>query len=132
MTERGTSDSLTAGHRHSKKQRAEPGEPVPPRGFRRPVLIAVCTVLALVGTGVFLTVRDASETRQLRSLPEASRHELYEHGMEELTTICRLPAATSGTLRAHCLEQAQLLRVMPECARDCRLAVGAVQPHPSR
>jgi hypothetical protein len=106
--------------------------PPPGRQSRRPALTALAAVVALVGAGVLFTLVDARNVRRAQSLSDATRRELYDHGMQELTTICTLPSAAAGPLREHCLEQARFVALLPECRTECRLAVGAVQPHARR
>lgn len=82
--------------------------------------------LGLYWAGVMLYQRE--EEASLRALPATARRDLYTRTLDELDTVCRVPAAGSGKLLEHCVSQAQFVRQLPECAEACQRAVARVLP----
>jgi hypothetical protein len=93
----------------------------------------IVTGLALLFGLAFLAGRPRHEPLQLHQLPESSRAALYRNALAEVRSICRLPAAAEdGVVRDHCVAQAQLLIMFPECDHDCQLAARSMLPHAHR
>jgi len=86
--------------------------------------------LALFWAGAKLSRRE--DSAGIRSLPGIERQSLYAHTLDELSTICRDAAATSGALRDHCLAQARFVLELPECGDACQRTATAVLPHARR
>lgn len=104
----------------------------PSVGFRRRWLAIFWA--GLLGTIVSLLILDRSFIRQDRAaapdavwaLPPPARRGLYETTVGEIGSICALPAAQSGVLRRHCVEQARFVRQLPECTGDCARLTGTI------
>jgi hypothetical protein len=95
------------------------------------VLIASITgALGLFWAGATLSRRE--DTAGIRSLSNRERQSLYARTLDDLTTICRAPAAASGDLRDHCAAQARFVVELPECDDACQRAAAAVLPHARR
>jgi hypothetical protein len=58
------------------------------------------------------------EGREIRDLPAAQRHALYQRTLENLKTIC--DPAPGRSVRDFCRNQAGLALQFPECDDDCR------------
>jgi hypothetical protein len=58
------------------------------------------------------------EGREIRELPPAQRHALYQRTIENLKTIC--DPAPGRSVREFCRNQARLALEFPECDDDCR------------
>lgn len=100
---------------------------------RRSRFILVASVLG--GLGFFwagATLSRREETVGIRSLPAAQRQSLYARTLDELSTICREPAAAGGQLHDHCVAQARFVLELPECDDACQSVVSAVLPHARR
>jgi len=93
-----------------------------------PVLGTLAVLLGLA----YVLATPRREAAQLRQLPDGAREALYQRTLAETSSLCRLPAAASGVVRDHCLEEARFLLMFPECDRDCRFAAGSVLPHAHR
>ena len=96
-------------------------------------MILVASVVG--GLGLFwagATLSRREETAEIRSLPAVQRQRLYARTLDELSTICRGAAATSGELRDHCAAQARFVLELPECDDACQSVAAAVLPHARR
>ena len=109
--------------------------PVPvqaPRRPWRPTLIMLAGVLALAGAIAGVTWSEVGQDRSVRGLPAEVRRDLYGRTLMEVSSVCAQPAAASGALHEHCLEQARFLARFPECNADCNATVSRVMPPPGR
>lgn len=103
-----------------------------PTSKRRLTFIALITVLVLGGAVVGLAWSERGLDRGVRGLPSELRGEVYARALAEILAVCARPAAASGALREHCLEQARFVARFPECSADCQAAVSRVLPPPPR
>jgi hypothetical protein len=78
--------------------------------------IAVGSLLVVVAGTWWWT--SAGEGREIRELPPAQRHGLYQRTMENLKTVC--DPAPGRSVREFCRTQATLALEFPECDDDCR------------
>jgi hypothetical protein len=75
-------------------------------------------LFALVAIAVWVTAiawRDYQLKAQIRAMPEAERHAVYGHTIDELRSVCK----TEPALRARCRAQAELTLKFPECDAEC-------------
>lgn len=72
------------------------------------------------------------ETAGLHELTTEARQSLYRRTLDEVETVCREPAASSGALRDHCVAQARFVQQLPECRDACRRSASAILPHARR
>jgi hypothetical protein len=47
------------------------------------------------------------------------RQGLYQRALDDVKAACTAPAAGTGFVRQHCVEQARFLQQLPECTGDC-------------
>jgi hypothetical protein len=71
-------------------------------------------------------------TRSIRRLAPAERARMYESSFREAEAACTTPDARAGTLHDHCLGQAELLTLFPECDGRCQRLAQAILPHARR
>ena len=100
------------------------------RRARLVVLVLILGVLALYWGGVAL-FREES-TAGIQNLPAPARHDLYVQTQNEVDSVCRDGAASTGVLRDHCIELAHFLLRLPECGEACRRSAQAVLPRARR
>jgi hypothetical protein len=112
--------------------RIAPGiDPVGRERRARWVLVAlIVAALGLFWAGTYLSRRE--NEAGIHSLSAEARHGLYARTLDELETICRDPAAASGTLREHCVAQAHFVLQLPECTDACQRATAIILPHAHR
>jgi hypothetical protein len=70
--------------------------------------------------------------RNIRGLPPAERARIYERALGEAEATCTTPAARAGALHDHCVGQAELLILFPECDGACQRLAEAILPHARR
>ena len=97
------------------------------RWLLAPILVGA---LGLFWLGAFLS--RSQEVAGLRSLSVEARRGLVVRIVDELESICRSPAAASGRLRAHCVEQAHFVLLIPECTETCQRTAAGTLPHAGR
>jgi hypothetical protein len=85
--------------------------------------IAVAVLLLLRAS---MPLKRSFDERALRDVPAETRARLHAASLAEVREVCLGPNATRGPLRAHCLEQARFVQLLPECGSDCRAAAAAV------
>jgi hypothetical protein len=73
--------------------------------------------LLVLATG-YVWWSGGGEGREIRDLPPAQRHALYERTMENLKTVC--DPAPGRSVREFCRGQAALALEFPECDDACR------------
>jgi hypothetical protein len=86
--------------------------------------------LGLFWAGVSLS--RSENAAGIGNLPVAARRNLVAYTVNELTTLCRDPAASAGSLRDHCVAQARFVLQLPECADACQRAATNTLPHAHR
>jgi hypothetical protein len=94
------------------------------------VVALLVGALGLFWGGVVLSQHE--DGSGVRDLPMEARRGLYAHTLYELDTVCRDPAAASGSLRDHCIAQAHFVLQLPECVDACQRAAAFVLPHARR
>ena len=105
----------------------------PPTGERRArwVMLAILAgALGFFALGAYLDVHD--EADGIHELTPANRLSLYQRTLDEVQTLCRESAASSGALRDHCVAQARFVEQLPECTEACRRSANAILPHARR
>ena len=105
----------------------------PAAGERRArwVLLAILAgSLGLFVLGAYVPGPD--EAAGLHELTTEARQSLYRRTLDEVETVCREPAASSGALRDHCVAQARFVQQLPECRDACRRSASAILPHARR
>ena len=100
------------------------------RRARAIVGIIILGALAMFWAGTTLSRHEQSAS--IRMLPASERQSLYTRTLDELSTICRDPAAATGELHDHCVAQARFVMELPECGDACQSAAAAVLPHARR
>lgn len=100
------------------------------RKARAIVGTSILGALAMFWAGATLSQHEQSAS--IRSLPASQRQSLYTRTLDELTGICRAPAAATGELHDHCVAQARFVMQLPECDDACQSAAAAVLPHARR
>lgn len=100
------------------------------RRARWVVLAIVAGALGFFALGAYLDVHDAADG--MHDLTPAVRSSLYERTLDEVETLCREPAASSGAVREHCVAQARFVEQFPECKDACRRSANALLPHARR
>ena len=70
--------------------------------------------------------------RSIRALPAAERTSIYERTLKDAESACTTPDASAGALRDHCLRQAEILVLFPECDVRCQTLVQTILPHARR
>jgi hypothetical protein len=93
-------------------------------------------VVALVSVGLMFVAAVVASAGDfgggVRDLPTAARRALYRRSLDDVSSICTLPAAHDGALRDHCLGQARFLLTFPECDARCERASALIMPHAHR
>jgi hypothetical protein len=112
---------------------AERGLVDPAAGERRARWVLLAILAGALGFFVLGSyVQGPDETAGLHELTIEARQSLYRRTLDEVETLCREPAASSGALRAHCVEQARFVQQLPECKTLCMQSANAVLPHSRR
>jgi hypothetical protein len=65
-------------------------------------------------------------------LAPAERARTYRRSLAEAEAVCTTPGARAGALRDHCIGQAELLILFPECDGRCQRLAEAILPHARR
>jgi hypothetical protein len=95
---------------------------LPPFASPRPARSALAGAALLGGVLAIATGSwwwsSGGERREIRELPPAQRHALYQRTLENLKTIC--DPAPGRSVRDFCRNQAALALEFPECDDDCR------------
>jgi len=68
----------------------------------------------------------------IRGLPPDERTQIYGRSLAEAEAACTTPEARAGALHDHCLGQAELLILFPECDGRCQRLAEAILPHARR
>jgi hypothetical protein len=68
----------------------------------------------------------------IRGLAPAERARSYERSLAEAEAACTTPEARAGALHDHCVGQAELLTLFPECDGRCQRLAEAILPHARR
>lgn len=68
----------------------------------------------------------------IRGLAPAERARTYERSLREAEAACTTPEGRAGALHDHCIGQAQLLILFPECDGGCQRLAETILPHPRR
>jgi hypothetical protein len=117
----------------SRRRAQQPASPA--AGPRTPVRSPL-GVVALVSAGLMFVAAVAASAGDfgggVRDLPAASRNALYRRSLDDVSSVCTLPAARDGALRDHCLGQARFLLTFPECDARCERASTLILPHAHR
>jgi hypothetical protein len=88
------------------------------RDARERALIWAVGALSFVLLSVWLGWSLSAERRALDRMVPEQRRVIYEHTMESVRSLCQPPM--SGDLRSRCRDQAEFLRLFPECGADCQ------------
>lgn len=102
--------------------RRDSGPRLPWRGHARRGLVALAAVLAFAAAVWWQGRLD----RELRSMPELERRELYDRTLGVLRGPCL--EASADTLAEACADKATFLRHFPECQHECRALAGRFAP----
>ena len=96
---------------------------------RRPWGVAglVCAGLVFVAA-----VAAADFSRGLDKLRAADRAALYRRVIADVDGACSLPDARAGALRDHCRQQAEFIRLFPECDARCQQLAASILPRAHR
>jgi hypothetical protein len=82
---------------------------------------------------VAITAHDwLQNTASIRGLPPAERAGIYQRSLGETEAACTTPQARAGALHDHCMGQAELLILFPECDGSCQRLAEAILPHARR
>ena len=95
-----------------------------PRPYLAPALLFLGLVVATVTFGVVLK----QKADAIRALPNEVRAQIMGHALAELRSLCVEDYGRREPLRAHCIEQARFVMLLPECGPDCRAAATVVLP----
>jgi hypothetical protein len=74
----------------------------------------------------------AQNVASIRGLAPAERARIYARSLAEAEADCTTPEARAGALHDHCVGQAELLILFPECEGGCQGLAEAILPHPRR
>lgn len=107
-------------------RRGEPG----PR--RSQIYLAIFAGAALAAMLLALCVASGSSERDaIRRLPEPERQALYQRTLKTLESTCDLRKRPNG-LEDFCQEQAEVIRLFPECTEACIAISKDHLPKPTR
>ncbi|HVZ86096.1 MAG TPA: hypothetical protein VHG72_03960 [Polyangia bacterium] len=98
---------------------------------RRGWSVALLFGAALVLCGV-VAVSRVQTIGSIRGLPLAERGALYQRTIDDTSAACGTPDARGGALRDHCLQQAEFLRLFPECDGRCQKLTASILPRAAR
>ena len=131
MTDREGIISLADRRLARERAAGRPGlPPNAPEGAeisRTPVAAAFCAAMLLLMVGLLAITK--LEGQSVLNLPGSAREELASHGLDHLRTACAAPAPVA---REHCVAQARLLMMLPECTGDCQAQANSVLSSPRR
>jgi len=110
-------DRRLARERAAGRPAVPPTTEAPKTPSRTPIAAAFCAAMLLLAGGL-LTISHL-QGQSVLSLPGSSREELASHGLGELRTTCA-GGEIGSPAREHCLAQARLLMMLPECKGECQ------------
>lgn len=97
---------------------------------RRRFVTLACGVVAAVLVAAFVYLLGASERSRLENLPLPLRSKIYAQSLSAIQTVCS--KAEDDALASYCSAQAEVLRSLPECDADCRVACLRFLPQPTK
>jgi cytochrome b pre-mRNA-processing protein 3 len=86
-----------------------------------------CLILLTLGA-----LAASGPARDLTGLPPKERGAIFERVHDDLIRTCSLASAATGPLREHCLDEARLVLLFPECDDRCRRDATALLPRAHR